>query len=267
MEALDEKTIRCEVRGPAAWITLDRPKAMNSLSPDLLDELEAAIDAIEVDPAVRVVVVTGEGRAFCAGADLGFALDALDRGEGTALLASFIERAAAVLGRFESLSKPVIAAVNGTALAGGLELILCCDLVVAAESARLGDGHANFGLLPGAGGAARLVRKVGPTLTKQLLFTGDLIPAGDLEASGLVNAVVPDEGLTGAIDELVEKISQKSPLGLAAMKQLVNEALEQPLDVALRSERKALEAHMRSYDMLEGLSAFREKRAPRFEGR
>lgn len=261
------KTIHCEKRGPAVWITLDRPEAMNSLSPGLLDELEAAIDSIEDDPAVRVVVLTGAGRAFCAGADLSFVFEALERGEGPAELASFIKRAAAVLGRLESLPKPVIAGVNGLALAGGLEIILCCDLVVAAESARLGDGHANYGLLPGAGGAARLVRKVGPSRAKQLLFTGDLLVAGDLEASGLVNSVVPDEELIGAIDKLVAKIAQKSPLGLAAMKQLVGDALEQPLAIALRSEQKALEAHLHSYDVREGLSAFREKRAPHFEGR
>lgn len=264
---MDATTIDCELRGPAAWITLDRPEAMNSLSPGLLDELEAAIDSVEANPAVHVVVLTGSGRAFCAGADLSFVFEALERGEGEAALSSFIARAATVLGRFESLSKPVIAAVNGTALAGGLELILCCDLVVAAESARIGDGHANYGLLPGAGGSARLVRKVGPTRAKQMLFTGDLLPAADLEASGLVNSVVPDHELIAAVDALVEKIAQKSPIGLAAMKQLVYDAQEQPLDVALRSEQEALESHLQSHDMREGLAAFREKRTPHFEGR
>jgi enoyl-CoA hydratase/carnithine racemase len=264
---LQNRTIRFEPRGPAAWITLERPEVMNSLSPELLGELDAALAAAGSDAGIRVVVVTGSGRAFCAGADLSFALDALAGGEGGAALIAFVERAAAVLSRLEALPKPVIAAVNGLALAGGLELVLCCDLVVAAESARIGDVHANYGLLPGAGGAVRLARKIGPTRAKHLLFTGEMVPASELVTAGLVNSVVPDGELVSAVDKLVGAIAEKSPLGLGAMKRLVAEGLEQPLDAALRLERDALAAHVQSQDLREGLAAFREKRKPRFEGR
>lgn len=240
---------------------------MNALSPGLLDELDAALAAAAEDPAVRALVVAGSGRAFCAGADLSFALDSLSEGGDGAPLLAFIERAGEVLGRVASFPKPVIAAVNGLALAGGLELVLCCDLVVAAESARFADAHANYGLLPGAGGAVRLARRIGANRAKYLLFTGEMASASELAAAGLVNAVAPDQELVLAVDKLVEAIADKSPLGLAAMKRLVDEGLEQPLDVALRLEVEALKTHVGSRDMREGLAAFSEKRKPHFEGR
>ena len=169
--------------------------------------------------------------------------------------------------RIESLPMPVIAAVNGLALAGGLELVLCCDLVLAAESARLGDAHANYGLLPGAGSSVRLPRKIGPTRAKHLLFTGELLPASALVEAGLVNRVVPDGELDAAAQKLGEALAEKSPLTLRAMKRLVDDGLEQPSQTALRLEQLALAAHLSSRDVREGLRAFREKRKPRFEGR
>jgi enoyl-CoA hydratase/carnithine racemase len=246
---------------------LNRPKALNALSPDLLEALEEALAELATDAAIRAVVVTGAGRAFCTGADLAFALDSISEGGSADALLAFIERAGAVLDRVALFPKPVIAAVNGLALAGGLELVLCCDLVVAAESARLADAHANYGLLPGAGGAVRLARRIGANRAKHLLFTGDLVPAGSLVEAGLVNAVVPDNDLQSAAGALADKIAEKSPLSLAAMKRLVAEGLEQPLKEALRLEIEALRTHLGSHDVLEGLAAFREKRKPRFEGR
>jgi len=240
---------------------------MNALSPDLLDALEVALVELTADKAVRALVITGAGRAFCAGADLAFALDSLSYGSSGDALFSFVERAGAVLDRVASFPKPVIAAVNGLALAGGLELVLCCDLVVATESARLGDAHANYGLLPGAGGAVRLARRIGANRAKQLLFTGELVTAGSLVEAGLVNAVVPDGELEAAADALANKIAEKSPLSHASMKRLVDEGLEQPLEAALRLEVEALKTHLDSHDVREGLAAFREKRKPRFEGR
>jgi len=251
----------------AVWLVLNRPDVMNALSPDLLDALEEALDELQADPAVRAVVVTGAGRAFCAGADLAFALDSLSQSSNGDALLAFVERAAAVLDQLAAFPKPVVAAVNGLALAGGLELVLCCDLVVAAESAQLGDAHANYGLLPGAGGAARLARRIGTNRAKQLLFTGELVPAASLVEAGLVNAVVPDGELEAAVSALADAMCRKSPLSLSAMKRLVAEGADLPLDAALRLEIEALERHLASHDVREGLAAFREKRKPRFEGR
>jgi enoyl-CoA hydratase/carnithine racemase len=145
--------------------------------------------------------------------------------------------------------------------------VLCCDLVIAAQSARLGDAHANYGLLPGGGASVRLPRKIGPTRAKYLLFTGDFVPASELVASGLVNLVVPDGELETAVMDLAAKLASRSPLGLRRMKQLVNDALEQPIATGLRLELLASALHQHSHDMNEGLAAFQEKRPPAFDGR
>jgi enoyl-CoA hydratase/carnithine racemase len=252
-----------ERRGSALWVRLNRPDALNSIDEQVLAQLHDAITEAEGDDAVRALVLTGNGRAFCAGVDLEL-VAATRSGGGDA---GFLTAVGALMTRLEKLSKPTIAAVNGFALAGGLELVLCCDLVVAAESAKLGDAHANYGLLPGGGGSVRLPRRVGPGLAKQLMFTGDFLAAAELRGSGLVNDVVPDERLVPAVDLLVDRIAAKSPLGLRRMKQLVDDALEQSVEAGLRAELLASELHSQSADMGEGLSAFRDKRSPQFTGR
>jgi enoyl-CoA hydratase len=261
-----ESPLLAESRGPAVWLRLNRPKAMNALSPALLDALDAAITQVAADASVRALVVTGAGRAFCAGADLSSALDSLAAGEPRGLL-DFVARAESTFARLEALPIPVIAAVNGLALAGGLELVLCCDLVVAAESARFGDAHANYGLLPGAGSSVRLPRKIGATRAAHLLFTGETVTAAAMRDAGLVNDVTPDAELEGAVAKLVGAVAEKSPLSLRAMKQLVRDGLEQPMATALRVEQLAFASHVHSRDLREGLTAFREKRKPHFEGR
>ena len=261
-----EASVLIESRGPARWLRLNRPDVMNALSPALLDALDLAIEQAAADASVRALVVTGTGRAFCAGADLSSALDSLASGNPATLL-GFVAHATATLARLEALAMPVIGAVNGLALAGGLELVLCCDLVIAAESARFGDAHANYGLLPGAGGSVRLPRKIGATRAKRLLFTGEMVTAATMREGGLVNEVVPDAELEGVVAKLVDAIAEKSPLSLRAMKQLVRDGLEQPVDTALRLEQLALASHVHSRDLREGLAAFREKRKPLFDGR
>jgi enoyl-CoA hydratase/carnithine racemase len=252
-----------EVRGDAAWIVLNRPREMNAITSTMLDEIAAALATAENDDAVRAVVVTGSGdKAFCAGADLKQVLAPRAPGE-----PDFLDRSAATFGRLRDLHKPVIAAVNGLTLAGGLELVLCCDLVIAADHARLGDAHANFGVLPGAGGAAILPRRLGPTRAKYLLFTGEQVSAAQMCEWGLVNEVVPAAELRSAIEALVARIAGKSPLVLRQMKRVADAALDQPRDVALAHEMLTLRNHLRSYDLHEGLAAFSEKRAPRFQGR
>lgn len=255
--------VTVDVTDSIAWLTLNRPEAMNALNRPLVAALDSALSLVASDSAVRVVVLTGSGKAFCAGGDLKEFLD--DDGEvDPDELLSFVRYASCVLDRLPQLGKPVIASVNGFAMAGGLELVLACDLVVAAASARLGDAHSNFGVLPGGGGAARLARVVGPTVAKYLAFTGDAVPAERLVPFGLVNEVVPDEELHVRTHQLAARIAGKSVPGLAHMKRLINDGLEQPLDTALRLEHQALAVHVHDPDMREGLAAFRERRKPHY---
>lgn len=262
---MTDTPVLSEIRDGALWLTLNRTAALNAITPELVDRLNDALAAAEDDPAVYAVVLTGNGRAFCAGADLKYVRQTA-QGDETAV-ARFLDSVLGIMGRLEKFPKPTIAAINGLALAGGLELVLCCDLVIAARSARLGDAHANFGLLPGGGSSVRLPRKIGPTRAKHLLFTGDFVPAEELVAAGLVNKVVDDAELLGAAGEIVARLRNKSPLVLRRMKALVDDGLEQPVETALRLELLASEVHAHSHDMKEGLAAFEEKREPRFTGR
>lgn len=262
---MNEPSITSEVRAGAMWITLNRPTALNSITPDVVAGIDLALDQAGARNDVRAVVITGTGRAFCAGADLKFVRQQTgSEVEGTS---GFLNSILAMMQRLECFPQPVIAAVNGLALAGGLELVLCCDLVIAARSAKLGDAHANYGLLPGGGSSVRLPRKIGPTRAKYLLYTGEFVPAEELVAAGLVNQIVDDTELIAATEALVGKLVTKSPLGLRRMKTLVDDGLVQPIESALRLELLASEVHAHSYDMKEGLAAFAEKRAPQFTGR
>jgi enoyl-CoA hydratase len=254
-----------ERRGAALWLTINRPHALNALTDEVAEAMSTALRSAVTDPSVRAVVITATGRAFCSGADLKNVNASITGADQTDQIA-FTARLAALFNEIEASKLPVIAAVNGVALAGGLELMLACDLVVAAESAKIGDGHANYGLLPGGGSSVRLPRRIGSTRAKYLLFTGDLLSARELEAAGLVNAVVSDDALDSAVEELVVKLADKSPLGLSRMKWLVNDGLEQPTSTALGLELALSDAHRFSDDMREGLAAFIEKRRPEFTG-
>lgn len=254
-----------EIDRSALWLTLNRPQAMNALSPDLLRELDAALDQVEANRNIRAVVITGSGRAFCAGGDLREFQTMQSAGSGR-----FMENLAyaqKLLTRIENLPVPVIAAVNGIAVAGGLELILCCDIVIAAESAKIGDGHARYGVIPGGGGSVRLPRKIPANRAKYLLLTGDLLPAKVLCEWGLVNAVVKDEDLVGEVQRVAQKITGHSPLGLGWIKQLANGSMEVSIDDGLRAEMAAFERYAGSADFSEGLAAFAEKRTPDFPDR
>jgi enoyl-CoA hydratase len=258
--------ILVEKKGAAMWLTIDRPHALNALTLNVADGMSAGLRRAEDDPDIRVVVITATGRAFCSGADLKNVTESITGASNVDQIA-FTARLAALFSQIEASKLPVIAAVNGLALAGGLELILVCDIVLAVESAKIGDGHSNYGLLPGGGSSVRLPRRIGPTRAKYLLFTGDLVPARELEDAGLINLVVPDGELEGAVDALVAKLGKKSPIGLARMKWAVNDGLEQPTATAVRLELALSDAHRYSEDMREGLAAFNEKRAPQFTGR
>ena len=262
---MSEDTIQVERRGATAWVYLNRPEDMNALNPEMVSSLQSNLQLLAKDSDVRVLVISGNGRAFCAGADLKFFQGALGA-EDIETITAFLESLYDTLNLIEGMPKPVIAAVNGMALAGGLELVLACDLVVAAEDAQMGDAHANFGLIPGGGGSIRLPRKVGPTLAKELMFTGAFVQARELLGKGLVNRVVPDGDLEMAVSELAESMAAKSPVSLAQMKALVNEGLNHEQDKGLRLELLAFEAHLKTRDIREGLAAFSEKRSPEYSG-
>jgi enoyl-CoA hydratase/carnithine racemase len=261
------QTIAVTRRGAALWIRLDRPQVLNSLSPLMATEINAALDTADTDSELRALVLTGTGRAFCAGADLKEALAMTDGGDADKATAAFTETIRRLADRIERFRLPVIAAVNGLAIAGGMELVLACDLIVAAQSARLGDGHGKFGLMPGGGGSVRLPRKIGPMRAKYLMFTAEYLPARTLMEWGLVTEVVADDGLETGVDALVAKLADKSPLGLARLKQLVDDGLDQPVEVAMRAEQLMSSLHNHSHDRAEGLAAFNEKRTPKFTGR
>jgi len=251
----------------AGWLTLNRPADLNSLTADLLREIAARLTEAATDPTLAALVFTGAGRAFCAGADLKV-LDALPQAERDKSTAALLALASATFTAIADFPKPVIAAVNGIATAGGLELILACDVVIAAKGARIGDGHANYGLLPGAGASVRLPRRIGASRAKYLFFTGELVAAEALIAAGLVNEVVDRADLVPRVDAIVSAIAKKSPLGLARMKQLANFSL----DGASEAQSLALEhavgvLHTSSHDRNEGIAAFKGRRAPKFEGR
>ena len=245
-------------------ITLNRPDALNSISPDMIDDLNAALDAIEGRRQLCALSITGNGRAFCAGADLKAAQGRMAGADAATVNSAFLDALRRILLRIESFPTPVIAAVNGLAAGGGM--IMACDLVIAAESAKLGDAHANYGLVPGGGNSVRLPRKIGPTRAKQLIYTGEFLSARQMQAWGMVNHVVADGGLAEGLAELIAKLANKSPIGLRRMKRMVDDGQEQSLDAALRYELALNAQHAASQDRIEGLAAFNEKRTPRFKG-
>jgi enoyl-CoA hydratase len=263
-EDMSPKEILYEKRGQTAWIYFNRPDDMNSININLALELDEILKSIETDKEILVLVVSGKGKAFCAGADLKEFMQILnaDSSQGPDLLDTITP----VFDRLRNFPKPVIAAVNGISLAGGLELIMSCDIVVAASSAKIGDAHSNFGVFPGAGGAAVLPEKIGLNRAKYLLFTGDVVSADKMKAFGLVNEVVADNELEATVQTLADKLAQKSPLVLKRMKEVANDSMDQSQKSALHHEMLCLRNHMRSYDLKEGLAAFAEKRIPVFKG-
>lgn len=258
------QSIEYQRRGDAVWLWLNRPDALNALSPELMAELLKALDQAEAEPGIRALVIAGRGRAFCAGADLKHFLGAVGNAKA---VRTFVTRALTLMNRIEAFTYPVIAAVNGIAVAGGIELVLACDLVIAADSAVLGDAHMNYGLLPGGGSSIRLPRKIGPTRAKYLLYTGESIPASEALALGLVNKVVPLGELEATVEKLVARLAEKSPIALRRVKRLIDDGLETPLDSALRLEMIAWEGHAHAEDLKEGLAAFSAKRKPKYIGR
>ena len=224
------ENVMLERKGRVAKITLNRPQVLNALNIPLLRDLKAAIAEIEKDEEVDVVVLTGAGRAFCAGVDLKAVADPEHQGP------EFMYLLLDTFDAVESLEKPVIAAVNGYALTGGLELALCCDLIVAAEGAMLGDTHARIGVIPGGGSSQKLPRLIGAVKAKELLFTSDLVPAAEAERMGLINKVAPADKLEEVVGELAEKIVSNSQPSVRKLKSMVNQGLRTDLASGMMME-------------------------------
>ena len=235
---------------------------LNPLDWATVRELKDAIAKIEGMPDVIAVVITGRGRSFSAGGDLDGYLRLYRRpDEFSAFLGDFFQ----MLNAIEASSRIYIAAINGVCVAGGLELLLACDLVIAAASARIGDGHLNFGQLPGAGGSQRLPRAIGLLRAKHLILTGNLLSAEEAERIGLVGQVVPDEALDQAVDALVAGLNEKSRVGLRGAKHLTNLTLTTDLATGLKREIEFVHHYATTEpDATEGLLAFKEKRKPVF---
>lgn len=213
-----------EKKDGIAKITLNRPGALNALDEELLSELVAALDDIEKDDSVNVVILTGAGRAFSAGRDLKGVLEGREWVGGSRYKA------------LEDLSKPVIAAVNGHCFTGSFELAMCADIIIASENAVFGDTHARFGITPGGGQTQRLPRQIGPKKAKELLFTCDTISASEAERIGIVNKVVPLEKLEEAAMEMATKILKNIPAGVSTIKSLVNKGMKTDLETGLKME-------------------------------
>lgn len=260
---MDFSNIIYEKKEGLAKITLNRPDVLNALGPKTLEEISEALEDIENDISVRVVVITANGRAFCTGADLtGVASIPPDKPRDY-----FLRLWNKVFSAIENVSVPVIAAVNGMAYAGGLELVMVCDLAIASEEAKLSDQHANRGLIPGGGASQRLPRLIGIRKAKELLFTGDRISPAEAERLGLINKVVPADKLEEATNEMVTKLLAKSPMALKAVKKLVNRGMESSLDAGLEMEMLAMTGHGTTEDFEEGIKSFLEGRSPVFPGR
>ncbi|BBK38526.1 enoyl-CoA hydratase [Allostella sp. ATCC 35155] len=248
--------------GGRADITIQRPERMNPLDWSTVKELRRAVAAAENDPALRAVVVTGSGRAFSAGGDLEGYLSLYRDAEA---FAGFLEDFFQLLDAIERSRLVYVAAINGFCVAGGLEFMLACDLAIAAREAKIGDGHLNFGQLPGAGGSQRLPRAIGVQRAKHLMLTGRLIDGVEAERIGLVAEAVPAADLAAHVDALVAGLLERSRAGVAGMKHLVNEGLRGSAADGLRMEIDFVHRYATTHpDATEGLVAFQEKRRPRF---
>ena len=255
------EAVLVSVDGGVGVLTLNRPDKFNCISTELLDGLLAGVDRFEADPAVRAVLLNANGRQFCTGADLD---EVLERRKSAEALAPFIGAIHEATRRFEDSPLPVVAAVQGLALAGGMELVVACDTVFAAGSARIGCQHARYGLPPGGGGTQRLARLVGLRRALDLMFTARWLDAAEAERWGLFNHVVPDGELDARARAYCADLAAKSRHGLAFMKSMARRGLEGPLDVGLALERGAVVAALQHSDVAEGLDAFQSRREPVF---
>ena len=254
------ETILVETRGRVGWITLNRPEALNALNTQVMRDVVAAASAFDADEGIGAIVLTGSERAFAAGADI----KEMESKSGLEILmgdhfGGWIQ--------FASVRTPVIAAVSGYALGGGCELAMMCDIILAADTAKFGQPEINLGVIPGMGGSQRLIRAVGYYKAAELVLTGRMMDAAEAERAGLVSRVVPAADLLEEAGRMAETIAAKSLPSVYAAKAALDAAMESTLAEGLRFERQVFASLFDTADQKEGMSAFREKRAPDFENR
>jgi len=252
--------ILVDIEPPIATVTLNRPKVLNALSPDLVREVNLALSELDADEKVGAVVLTGGPKVFAAGADIG---DMADRTAVEQLRRDQTGRWAGIA----AFGKPLIAAVNGYALGGGCELALMCDLIIAGDSARLGQPEINLGIIPGAGGTQRWPRTAGKYAAMEAMLSGAAVTSRRAYELGLVNKVVPAEMTIEVANRMARQLAEKAPLALRMAKEAVLRAFESPLSEGLASERKSFYFLFSTEDQKEGMHAFLEKRKGVFKGR
>ena len=252
------ETIIVETHGPVGLIRLNRPKALNALCDQLMEELGAQLLAFDADPAIGAIVLTGSDKAFAAGADI---KEMQNRSFPAVVRDDFIGN------RWETVlrvKKPVIAAVAGFALGGGCELAMMCDIVVAADTAKFGQPEINLGVIPGAGGTQRLTRAVGKSKAMDMVLTARMMDAAEAERNNLVSRIFPADQLVAEAIKIGERIAMQSPVAVLMAKQAVNRAFETTLTEGVRHERALFLSLFGTPDQREGMIAFVEKRKPTF---
>ncbi|GAB3992623.1 enoyl-CoA hydratase-related protein [Nocardioides marmoraquaticus] len=254
-------TVRVERDGGVLRLVLDAPERRNALDPAMMGELLDRVHGAAADDAVRVVLLTGTGRAFCAGADVG-GVDAHERYD-----AGSVDAANDIVRALVQLDRPVVCGLNGVAAGVGLSLALACDLVVATASASLTVAFTRIGLMPDGGASALLAASVGRARAMRLALTSERLSAGAAHDLGLVSHLLPDDEYAAGLERVVDELAAGAPLALAATKKAVNAAALDGLEAAFARERSGQSVLLRTADAAEGMAAFGERRAPRFEGR
>ena len=249
-----------ETHGRVGLVRLNRPQVLNALSTPLIEDLNAALEAFEADPAIGAIVLTGSEKAFAAGADI---KEMQDKTFAEAFLGDFIARWENVT----RLRKPVIAAVAGFAVGGGCEIAMMCDFILAADTARFGQPEIKLGVIPGAGGTQRLTRFVGKSKAMEMILTGRMMDAAEAERSGLVSRVLPADKLIEEALKVAGAIASLSAPAVYAAKESVNRAYETTLAEGVRFERRIFHSLFATEDQKEGMKAFAEKRAAKFKHR
>ncbi len=256
------KTILVEEKEGIGYLTLNRPEVRNAFNQEMIDELREALRLIDKDKEIRVLIITGAGKAFQAGADIA-ELSLMD----PMSILRWNEGIVRINAALERLRQPVIAAINGAAMGGGLELAISCTLRVIEESAKMALPEVKLGIIPGTGGTQRLPRLIGKGLAAELLLTGDVIAAEDAYRVGLVNRVVPDGEAVEAAEELAQKIMANAPIAVEMAKDALEIGKDLPLEHAVQYSQKNCAICFSTKDMKEGMNAFLEKRKPNFTGK
>lgn len=251
--------VRKMSEGAVAHIQLNRPEALNALNPKMMSELGESLRQMDDDDSIKVVVISGNEKAFAAGADI---KQMADKNAVEMYMADQLDP----LDSIRKMKKPVIAAVNGFALGGGCELAMLCDMIIASETAQFGQPEIKIGVIPGAGGTQRLTRAVGKALAMEMILTGRFISAEEAFRAGLVNKVVPEGSCLEEALELARQIAVMPPLAVRMAKEAVLKAFEMPLEEGLQFERKNFYFLFATQDQKEGMKAFMEKRKARFKG-